>query len=389
MARDTKKSFFELEQENNYKAVKNLNDSEIEDGELDATVDVICHVISKGNTYKVSTETVDMNALDYEENGSDREDNDDFNNKKKSESMAIAFGVQVKNNDLSNEIKSKLTMNKNENDKKRQVIDFRKNNDDRHKESSRPKNRHYDNRHNTTKRFQPVDRRRRSRSPYDSRNYRSVGNRRSRDRRQRFRSRDRRNSISAERRRTSRNHRRSTSRRHSRNRRSSRSKTPADNKRKSRSLSRKPESNPSKSIATATELDHDRLNKEKMMKRAEAILLLKDHMRKEIEEQERRRAEKQQQERAEASLELERLEQLKRETLEKLKAQEEIKQLVAVKKVLEVVVSSVKSAKSGHKKTRRQSSSSSSSDDRRNKKKAKRSERRKRNHHRRSSSSSN
>lgn len=97
------------------------------------------------------------------------------------------------------------------------------------------------------------------------------------------------------------------------------------------------------------------------MKRAEAILLLKDHMRKEIQKQ------REDMERAEAEKEIARLEKIKQETLDKLKAQE-IKQLAVVKKVLEVVVSSV------NRKSRR--SSSEESDDDREKRK-KRSDKRK------------
>lgn len=82
--------------------------------------------------------------------------------------------------------------------------------------------------------------------------------------------------------------------------------------------------------------------------------MLKDHMRKEIEEQERRQAEKERLKESETALEIARLERIKRETLDELKDQEK-QQMTAVKRVLEAVASTVK------KKVRISRSSSSSS----------------------------
>lgn len=129
--------------------------------------------------------------------------------------------------------------------------------------------------------------------------------------------------------------------------------------------------------------DKDRINREKMIKRAEALILMKDHMRKEIEEQMKRQAEKDKQkeqekedrekarERAEAALEIARLEQIKKETLEKLKVQEEIKQLTAVKKVMEVVRAGVEQI--SRKKSSRRSKSRSRSSRSRSKSRSRRS----------------
>ncbi|XP_058467788.1 peptidyl-prolyl cis-trans isomerase G isoform X2 [Malaya genurostris] len=117
-----------------------------------------------------------------------------------------------------------------------------------------------------------------------------------------------------------------------------------------------------------TEEEKARLQKEKMLKRAETLLLLKNHMEKEIEEQQKKAREKQkikeEREKLEAALELAQLEKLKKETIEKLHAHDSM-QLVAAHKILETVVSSVKS-KGGpnsvsKKKQRRKHRSSSSS----------------------------
>lgn len=116
--------------------------------------------------------------------------------------------------------------------------------------------------------------------------------------------------------------------------------------------------------------EKERIAKEKMLKRSEALQLLKDHMRKEIEEQERRQAEKERlkeeserKDRNATALEIARLEQIKKETLEKLKMQEE-QQMTAVKRVLEAVASTVKNKVDKAKpvkRSRRHSSASSSS----------------------------
>uniref|UniRef100_A0A182VYL1 peptidylprolyl isomerase n=1 Tax=Anopheles minimus TaxID=112268 RepID=A0A182VYL1_9DIPT len=100
-----------------------------------------------------------------------------------------------------------------------------------------------------------------------------------------------------------------------------------------------------------SEEEKARMQKEKMLKRAETLLLLKSHMEKEIEEQQRKAREKQQQQlllrkqkeeqeaRAlDAVMDLAQLKQLKKETIQKLNAQE------AAQRILETVVTNVNAA---------------------------------------------
>ncbi|XP_049285144.1 peptidyl-prolyl cis-trans isomerase G [Anopheles funestus] len=140
---------------------------------------------------------------------------------------------------------------------------------------------------------------------------------------------------------------------------------------------------PAVSIKTEdmSEEEKARMQKEKMLKRAETLLLLKSHMEKEIEEQQRKAREKQQQQlllrkqkeeqeaRAlDAVMDLAQLKQLKKETIQKLNAQE------AAQRILETVVTNVsavagsgatsqkkKSKNSSNKRRSSRSSSSSSS----------------------------
>lgn len=127
-----------------------------------------------------------------------------------------------------------------------------------------------------------------------------------------------------------------------------------------------PQSNAPQVKQETNEEEKARLQKEKMLKRAETLLLLKNHMEKEIEEQRKAREkqkQKEEQEKLEAALEIAQLEKLKKETIEKLQAHDSMK-LVAAHKILETVVSTVKAKSStgtSKKKQRRRSTSSSSS----------------------------
>lgn len=132
-----KKSFFEINQENSYSNVKKDAKSiaDKEDGEIDGKAD---------DDEQRFGETVDMNALDYE----DGEENDDaLGNKNKSESMAIAFGVQVKPNEIP-------PRNEKENDSKRKK-ESNLNGDDRSKVKRDDKHDNKDSqrsRHDSTRR---------------------------------------------------------------------------------------------------------------------------------------------------------------------------------------------------------------------------------------------
>lgn len=425
MARDSKKSFFELNQENPYK--KNNESSDIEDGELaDTTADqsMVANVSATTATLrkeiKFDESAVDMNALDYEDVGSDREENDDgggVNNKNKSESMALAFGVQVKTNDSSaavgDEYKRKINMQIA--GEKEAIVKHRNKNDGRASAERSLRQRSPQRRSNFAgsnrggRLIESRDRRQRSRSADRRSRRRSSVDRRRRRRRdsssndRKVRSRSRRRSRDE----SSRRRRRSYDRR-SRSpvpvtRRRSRSTTPSrkrdDQKSKSPQTvavmtSRIPPPPPIIITSLSAEEEREKLNKEKMMKRAVALMLLKDHMRKEIEEQEKRQAEKTRgsihqatgagdEHRNEIStLQLARLEQIKTEELERQRAAEEIKQLVAVKKAVEVVVaatSKTKAAREATKKSRRRSNSSSADErDSSHNKRSKRSERHKR-----------
>lgn len=410
MAKDSKKSFFELNQENPYKspahgiAVKSEvktpdhNASEREEGELDASVMVAPVQVSVD---RKEIKYLDMdNALDYEDVGSEQDESEVVSGKKanKSESMALAFGVQVKQNDLASEKNTKTeSKEKNRRDKpssgkneakvekariERSVE--RKDVKERGRRTSRsrsPQRRDTNGRNNRLERGgggggggggRSADQRRRRSRSVDRKPRRSP------DRRRRTRSRDRRRSNSRSRRNRSRTRSRSKDRR---NRRVSRSRSKSsrrDNDRKPKDISPPP----APKISSSLPDDKERLNKEKMMKRAEALLLLKDHMRKEIEEQKRLAELKAREPPAVASSkndkELAMLEKMKSDTLDKLRKQEEIKQLAAVKKVLEVVAAGVKNAHSKKKRDQRDKSSSSSSSSSEDDRKGSRSDRRKR-----------
>ncbi|XP_055587171.1 peptidyl-prolyl cis-trans isomerase G isoform X2 [Uranotaenia lowii] len=207
------------------------------------------------------------------------------------------------------------------------------------------------------------ERSRRSRS-YDRRRS-PARHRRNRSRSRSSRSRDRRSrSRSSSRRRSGRNRRRSTDSR-SRSR-SSKSTSPKQQRQKSTEPS-----NRSLGKKETLEEEKARLQKEKMLKRAETLLLLKNHMEKEIEEQ-RKAREKQKLAEEQEQKEIANLEKLKKETIEQLQAHDTIKLVAAV-------VSSVKSGSTGggsgankkkqHRRSKSSSSSSSSSGDRSRKKK--------------------
>lgn len=414
MAKDSKKSFFELDQEDPYKSPSHVatiksevktpdhHASDKEEGELDATVVVgSVEVVTDRKERKF----LDMdNALDYEDVGSEPEESETVSGTKKtnkSESMALALGVQVKATDLAAEKSNSTVVSKEKSrrDKPSEKVDVkveRSRNKERSVERTRNKERSVERknrrdggrrstrsrspqRRDTNGRNQRVERGG-GRGDQRRRRSRSVDRkpRRSPDRRPRSRSRDRRRSISPR----SRRHRsRSRSRSRSkdrRNRRVSRSRSKSarrggDRDRKSKEATPPP----APKISSSVPDDKERLNKEKMMKRAEALLLLKDHMRKEIEEQKRLAELKAREPPAagpgKTDSELAMLEKLKSDTLDKLRKQEEIKQLAAVKKVLEVVAAGVKNA---HKKKRDASSSSSSSSE--GDRQGSRSERRKR-----------
>ncbi|XP_038114600.1 LOW QUALITY PROTEIN: peptidyl-prolyl cis-trans isomerase G [Culex quinquefasciatus] len=143
-----------------------------------------------------------------------------------------------------------------------------------------------------------------------------------------------------------------------------------------------------------TEEEKARLQKEKMLKRAETLLLLKNHMEKEIEEQQRKQREKQKQKELEAAAELAELERLKKDTIEQLQQHDSMR-VVAAHKILESIVKGSKTTKqpeassSSKKKSRRKrdsSRSSSSSSDEERSRKRKRDKKKK--SRRRSSSSS-
>lgn len=145
-----------------------------------------------------------------------------------------------------------------------------------------------------------------------------------------------------------------------------------------------------------TEEEKARLQKEKMLKRAETLLLLKNHMEKEIEEQQRKAREKQKQKELEAAAELVELERLKKDTIEQIKQHDSMR-VVAAHKILESIVKGSKptklpeSSSSSKKKTRRKrgsSRSSSSSSEEERSRKRKRDKKKKKSRRRSSSSSS-
>lgn len=148
-----------------------------------------------------------------------------------------------------------------------------------------------------------------------------------------------------------------------------------------------------------TEEEKAQIQKEKMLKRAETLLLLKNHMEKEIEEQQRKAREKQKQKEQEAAAELVELERLKKDTIEQIKQHDSMR-VVAAHKILESIVKGstvtkqAEGSSSSKKKTRRKrdssrsSSSSSSSSDEDRSRKRKRDKKKKKSRRRSSSSSS-
>ncbi|XP_058813867.1 peptidyl-prolyl cis-trans isomerase G [Topomyia yanbarensis] len=403
MAKDaSKKSFFELKQE------KESNSRTIEDNNGSDR--------RKENT---QDKPIDMNALDYEHQGAYSDvDGDDGSKNPRNETIAKVFGLDPKKrkeaekHEIQVKGKQKLQENegdtrgknnvekqkrdkeegrerKNEKDKKREQKreDHKKDisrslSKDRRKDESRSRSRErkhdYRDRSPVSFRggnrrqfvvrwsnqrrggfFSPrgrggrFDRYRRSRS-YDRRRS-PVRHRRGRTRSKSSRSYDRSSRSRSD---SHPRHRSSDSRSRSRSIKSERAVTSQPKYRKS------PEVLISKIKQEPTEEEKAQLQKEKMLKRAETLLLLKNHMEKEIEEQQRKAREKQKlkedREKLEAALELAQLEKLKKETIEKLHAHDSMK-LVAAHKILETVVSSVKSSGTSKKKQRRKRSSSSSS----------------------------
>uniref|UniRef100_A0A1B0C9X6 peptidylprolyl isomerase n=1 Tax=Lutzomyia longipalpis TaxID=7200 RepID=A0A1B0C9X6_LUTLO len=312
IARDAKKSFYELQQVNSYGKGEEKNESSS---------------FIPGEEQKPG---VDLNALDYEHHGSDvEEQHEALKSSNKSEVMAMALGVEVK-------IPQKTFEGRNSRDHGDSLKSKYDRSPDRRRRRSRSSGRSRDHRRSRS----PRDKRlhdRKSRRDSSRRDYSSKG--RKRDSSDRSRSRDRR-----------RRSRSSSSRRHRQRSRSPRKDT--------KQTEEKPKVLSSEEKA--------KLHKEKMLKRAEALLLLKDHMKKEIEEQEKRQAERERErlrqlERQETNEELARLEKIKQETLQKLQAHDD----ELVKKVLDGVVSSVKSSKM------RKSRSPSTSDRKRHKKHSK------------------
>uniref|UniRef100_A0A1L8DUC3 peptidylprolyl isomerase n=1 Tax=Nyssomyia neivai TaxID=330878 RepID=A0A1L8DUC3_9DIPT len=295
IARDAKKSFYELQQVSSYGkgGERNDNSSHIPDDEPKTGMD--------------------LNALDYEHHGSDVDEQQEaLKASNKSEVMAMALGVEVK-------VPQKTFEEKNQRDHGEHLKGKYDRSPERKRRRSRSPARGRDNRRSRSPRQKRVDdrksRRDNSRQDYSSKyGYRrraSSDRSRSRDRRRRSRS--------------------SSSRRHRQHSRSPRKETP-----------KVPEEKPK----VLTNEEKAKLHKEKMLKRAEALLLLKDHMKKEIEEQEKRQAERERErqralERQETNEELARLEKIKQETLQKLQAHDD----ELVKKVLDGVVSSVKASK--------------------------------------------
>ncbi|XP_055618481.1 peptidyl-prolyl cis-trans isomerase G [Toxorhynchites rutilus septentrionalis] len=428
MAKDaSKKSFFELHQEKDPQVSCSNSDEE-----------------SAGKDKENEKEKpIDMNALDYEHQGA-YSDNDvvDTPKKVKNETIAKAFGLDTKTrkeSDIDEKVdKGKQDHKKNDNEKKlekecserkeqRREKEIRKHVDEKEKSQEKEdRDRKRESRRRNDSRSRSRERRRdnsRSKSRERRRDYRDHspvpfrgGNRRQFggrwsnprrgffsprgrmhrfDRNRRSRSYDRKRSPARYRKDRSRSREsrsyerksrsRSVSRQRNKNRRHS-----SDSR--SRSKSKKPQKSHSPELQKVavpavkdepTEEEKARIQKEKMLKRAETLLLLKNHMEKEIEEQQRKAREKQklkeEKEKLEAALELAQLEKLKKETIEKLQAHDSMK-LAAAHKILETVVSSVKSKSSTsstnkkkprHKRTASTSSSSSEEDRSRKKKKDK------------------
>ncbi|XP_063704107.1 peptidyl-prolyl cis-trans isomerase G [Culicoides brevitarsis] len=302
-------------------------------------------------------QSVDLNALDYEHNSEDEME------AKKSNEFVVGHA-------------SVVVSSKNE-----------KNRDARDRMDKRRRSRSHSRRRNS-----PQVTRRRTRSPYQARkNIRDRPNFNRFDRnRNRSRSRDqrRRSPIAARRSRSrdNKNRRRSPVKTARRSRtmtpppppkRRSRTRTPPVRKPREKSheknLARNPspdtiplpKSTPPRENRETAEEKEARIKKEKMLKRAETLLLLKSHMEKEIAEQKKREREKEKakEEQLKVTMELEQLEKLKKETLDKLrnvdKGLTEIKELVGNK--VEQRAERRRRSKSKKSKSRRRSSSSSSS----------------------------
>lgn len=367
MAQDRKKSFFELNQRSpkskppakrtpSPKASDRLNRSKSckEDGELDTTHErsALVSVTGDGEKYRVEIvnksapmqNEIDLNALDYE---MDRdENNDDSAVNKKSESMALAFGMEIKSEPKSagDALKrSDKSSTKHHRGDEKKLASDKRSGVERRTSRGRSRDRSRERNTQSSRRGGGGGGRNRSRSVEESRHAR----RRSSDRRRRNRtfsrsnSRSRRDNNRTRRNRSRSRHRNNRSR--SNDRRTSRRSSDRNKETSSRRDHKdEPQRGKSKTPEAPPKIDvedKERINKEKMIKRAEVLVLMKERMRKEIEEQNRRQAEKdriKEQVRAD-ELDLARLELIKKETLEKLKVQEEIKQLTAVKKVMEVV----------------------------------------------------
>lgn len=312
LERDSKKSFYELNQTIGRDKVDDQSDSttkkheyaeEREEGELDDSA-----------IQNASGESVDMNALDYDEDRSlDHEEKAkepvksivyESSSQKghKSDSMALALGVDIKSAVSQSKISKKDDKKDFEERNRRRSRDYnatRRNRSPRQLDNKRYRSRSNDRRYDS--------RRRHDRS---FNNYRSpIRNRLPLNRYRNFDSRRRSRSVERSRRRNSRDKSPRRTRSRSRNRRSRSPNRKRSERRSSRSR-RSTSKNSEKKEENKEELnlhlkeqfnlklkeEHEReklkQQKEKMLKRAEALLLLKSHMEKEIEEQTRKETEK-------------------------------------------------------------------------------------------------
>lgn len=345
IATDRKKSFFELsrssaKRSSSPKASEKVQSSKLdkEENELDKIHDRSIIPAETGtDTEKIhklaSTQNeIDLNALDYELDPNDN--NDDAVVIKKSESMALAFGVEIKTDTkaIANAFRKSDKVNvKHHRGDEQKVASEKRGGVERRTSRGRSRDKSRDRGNRSSRRGGNSRGRNRSRSVDESRHgrRRSVDWRRrshNRSRRDRSRSRHRHNRSRS-------NDRQRTSRRSSDRNKVSSSRRNKDRDEPQRERSRTPD------LPKVSADDKDRINKEKMIKRAEALVLMKERMRREIDEHNRRQAEKDrtQEPKRPSELDLAHLEVLKKENLVKLKVQEEIKQLTAVKKVMEVV----------------------------------------------------
>ncbi|XP_055549480.1 peptidyl-prolyl cis-trans isomerase G [Wyeomyia smithii] len=427
LAKDaSKKSFFELNQ------LKEPASDKIDgDGAFDR------------NEENVINKPIDMNALDYEHQGTGSDlDGDETSRNPRHESIAKAFGLHSRkeyNSRGKQELSDKEIVEDEFEDRQENQSRDRthaKLRETRRNEPisavsrsrSRERKKHFSRSHSIDHRREyrhhsPMPYRSANRNQYVGRWYnprRGFFSPRGRggrfDRSQRSRSYERRRSSTRYRRNRSRSKRSRSDERSSKSRSKSprRTKEYRHTKSRSRSAPRKSyraSSPQQKQIKVdvnvpikkeATEEEKIRLQKEKMLKRAETLLLLKNHMEKEIEEQQRKAREKQklkeEREKLEAALELAQLEKLKKETIEKLHAHDSMK-LVAAHKILETVVSTVKGKTSSSilnkvkqrrkRNTSSSSASSGSSGDDKTRKRKKEKKKKSRRHSTSSSSSSN